>query len=75
MTLTIDPIYVHLAVNVVLAALLLYNVNKIKTMRAEVDSLWQQIAIMAIASGAAFTKVEKKLEDKQDKPKDGTEPE
>lgn len=67
MTFTLDPTYVYISVNVVLAALLLYNVNKINRMRDEVDSLWQQIALMAIASAGAFDKVEKKLDEKQDK--------
>jgi len=67
MTFTLDPTYVYISVNVVLAALLLYNVNKINRMRDEVDSLWQQIALMAIASAGAFDKVEKKLNEKQSK--------
>lgn len=67
MTLTLDPLYVYLAVNLVLAALLLYNVNKISKMRDEVNSLWQQIALMAIASAGAFDKIEKRLNEKNDK--------
>lgn len=67
MTLTLDPIYVYLSVNTILAVLLLYNVNKINKIRDEVNSLWQQIAMMAIASGGAFDKIEKRLSEKQDK--------
>ena len=67
MTLTLDPIYVYLSVNTILAVLLLYNVNKINKIRDEVNSLWQQIAMMAIASGGAFDKIEKRLNEKESK--------
>lgn len=64
MTFTLDPIHVYLAVNLVLAGLLLYNVNKINKMREDINSLWQNIAMMAIASGGAFDKLEKKIDQK-----------
>lgn len=67
MTFTFDPVYVYLTVNTLLAALLLYNVNKIRKMREEIDSIWQQIALMAIASSGALHKIEKKFDEKQDK--------
>lgn len=67
MTFTLDPIFIYLSVNTVLAVLLLYNVNKINRMRDEVNSLWQQIAMMAIASGGAFDKIEKRLNEKENK--------
>ena len=67
MTFTLDPIYIYLGVNTILAVLLLYNVNKINRMRDEINSLWQQMAVMAIASAGAFDKVEKKINEKQGK--------
>ena len=67
MTFTLDPIFIYLSVNTVLAVLLLYNVNKINRMRDEVNSLWQQIAMMTIASGGAFDKIEKRLNEKENK--------
>lgn len=67
MTFTLDPTYIYLGVNTILAVLLLYNVNKINRMREEINSLWQQIAMMAIASAGAFDKVEKRINEKQGK--------
>lgn len=67
MTFTLDPIFIYLTVNTILAVLLLYNVNKINRMRDEVNSIWQQIAMMAIASGGAFDKIEKRLNEKENK--------
>ena len=66
MTFTIDPIYVYIAVNVVLAGMLLFNIRKVEKLQNEVNSIWQQIALMAIASATAFTKIDKKLDDKED---------
>lgn len=67
MTFTLDPIYIYLTVNVILAALLLYNIRKVDKIKDEVNSMWQQIAMMAIASGSTFIKIEKKLDEKQDR--------
>jgi hypothetical protein len=57
MTFTLDPIYVYLAVNTVLAVLLLFSIRKTEKLQEDVNALWQQIAIMAIASGGAFYKL------------------
>lgn len=67
MTLTIDPIYIYLAVNVVLAALLIYNVRKVDQLKDEINALWQQMAIMAVASAGAFNKMEQKINENQEK--------
>lgn len=67
MTITLDPIYVYLTVNLVLAVMLILNLRKVDKLKEEVNTIWQQIALMAIASGGAFTKIEKKLDEKQDK--------
>ena len=72
MTFTLDLTYIYLGVNTILAVLLLYNVNKINRMRDEVNSLWQQIAMMAIASAGAFDKVEKKINEKHGKTEEET---
>ena len=67
MTLTIDPVYVYLGVNSVLALLLIINIRKTEKMKDEINSIWQQLAIMAIASGGAFDKLEKKINEKEEK--------
>ena len=67
MTFTLDPIYVYLAVNTLLAIMLLLNIRKTDKLREEVNTLWQKIAVMAIASGGAFDKLEKKIDEKENK--------
>ena len=67
MTLTIDPIYVYVGVNCVLAILLMLNIRKTEKIKEEINSIWQQLAIMAIASGGAFDKLEKKINEKEEK--------
>lgn len=67
MTLTIEPIYIYVAVNVVLAALLIYNVRKVDQLKDEINALWQQMAIMAVASAGAFNKMEQKINENQEK--------
>lgn len=63
----IEPQYVYLGATTVLAILQIINYRKMENLRSEVTSLWQQIAIMAIASASAFDKVEKKINEKEDK--------
>lgn len=67
MTLTIDPVYVYLGVNSVLALLLIINIRKTDRMKEDINAIWQQLAIMAIASGGAFDKLEKKINEKEEK--------
>ena len=66
MTLTIDPVYVYLGVNSVLALLLIINIRKTDRMKEDINAIWQQLAIMAIASGGAFDKLEKKINEKEE---------
>lgn len=67
MTLTIDPVYVYLGVNSVLALLLIINIRKTDRMKEDINAIWQQLAIMAIASGGAFDKLEKKINEREEK--------
>lgn len=65
MTFTLEPIYIYLAVNTILAIMLLVNIRKTEKLQNEVNSLWQQIAVMAVAASGAFTKLENKIDEKQ----------
>lgn len=65
----IEPQYVYLGATSILAVLQILNHRKITNLKDEVDSLWKQIAVMAIASAGAFDKVQKALDEKADKEK------
>ena len=65
----IEPQYVYLGATSILALLQILNYRKMSALREEVDSLWKQIAVMAIASAGAFDKVQKALDEKADKEK------
>lgn len=69
MTFSIEPHYVYLGATTVLAILQIVNSYRIKRVSEELDSLWKQIAMMAIASAGAFDGVSKKLDEKADKEK------
>ena len=66
MTFTLDPIYIYLGVNTVLAIMLLLNIRKTERLQNEVNALWQQMAVMAVAASGAFTKLENKIDEKQE---------
>jgi hypothetical protein len=63
----IEPQYVYLGATCILAILQLINMRKVENLKSEIESLWKQIAIMAIASAGAFDKVQKSLDEKEDK--------
>ena len=65
----IEPQYVYLGATSILALLQILNYRKIMVLKDEVDSLWKQLAVMAIASAGAFDKVQKALDEKADKEK------
>lgn len=67
MTFTVEKDYVYFAVTLVVLLIQLYNSWRMSRLSSQVDAIWQQLAIMAIASGGAFDKIEKKLNEKQDK--------
>jgi hypothetical protein len=63
----IEPQYIYLGATTVLAILQIINYRKIESLKSEIGSVWQQIAIMAIASAGAFDKLEKKIDEKEEK--------
>lgn len=67
MTFIVEKDYVYFAVTLVVLIIQLYNSWRVSKLSAQIDSIWQQLAIMAIASGGAFDKLEKKIDGKQDK--------
>ena len=67
MTLTIQQEHIYFFSVICVLLLQLYNIRKVNKIEKEVDSIWHQISVMAIASGGAFDKLQKKIDEKQDK--------
>ena len=67
MTFTLEKEYVYFGVTLLVLLIQLYNSYRISRMNAQIDSIWQQIAVMAIASSGAFDKLEKKIDGKEDR--------
>lgn len=67
MTFTLEKEYVYFGVSIVVLLLQLYNTYRINKLEKEVDSVWSQLSVMAIAASSAFDKMEKKVDGKQDK--------
>lgn len=68
MTFTLEPHHVYLGATTILAILQIYQMRKLDRMRDEISALWQQLSIMAIATGTAFDKIDKKIDGKGNKP-------
>ena len=67
MTFTLEKEYVYFGVTLLVLLIQLYNTYRMGRIKSEVESIWQQIAVMAIASGGAFDKLEKKIDGKEDR--------
>ena len=67
MTFTVEKEFIYFGVSIVVLLLQLYNTYKVNKLEKEIDSIWSQISVMAIAAGSAFDKIEKKIDGKQDK--------
>ena len=67
MTLTIEKEYVYFGVTLAVLAIQLYNSYRMSKLNSQIDQIWQQLAVMAIASAGAFDKLEKKIDEKQEK--------
>lgn len=67
MTFTIEKDYVYFTVTLIVLLIQAYNTYKLSKLRSEVDTIWQQIAIMGISAGQLLEKMQKKLDEKQDK--------
>lgn len=67
-TLEFEKEHIYFAVTLVVLIIQLYNTWRIGRLRSEIDALWSQISIMAIATGSAFDKIDKKIDGKGNKP-------
>lgn len=67
MTFTLEKEHVYFGVSIVVLLLQLYNTYRLNKLEKEVDSIWSQLSVMAIAASSAFDKMEKKVDGKQDK--------
>jgi hypothetical protein len=67
MTFTLEKEYVYFGVSIAVLLLQLYNTYRMNKLEKEVDSIWSQLSVMAIAASSAFDKMEKKVDGKQDK--------
>ena len=67
MTFTVEKEHIYFAVTLVVLLIQAYNTWRIGKLKSEVEGLWAQISVMAMAAGTAFDKIEKKIDEKQDK--------
>lgn len=67
MTFTITREYLYLGVTILLLLIQVWQMLKIDGLKKEVENLWHQISIIAISAGASMQKLEKKIDEKQDK--------
>lgn len=67
MTFTITREYLFLGVTILLLLIQVWQMRKLDALKREIDNLWQQISIIAISAGATIQKLEKKIDEKQDK--------
>ena len=66
-TLELEKEHIYFAVTLIVLLIQLYNTWRISKLKQEIHGLWSQISIMAMAAGSAFDKIEKKIDEKQDK--------
>jgi hypothetical protein len=67
MTFTLEKEHIYFGVSIVVLLLQLYNTYRVNKLEKQVDSIWSQISVMAIAASSAFDKIEKKVDGKQDR--------
>ena len=67
MTFTITREYVYFGVTVLLLLIQVWQLRKVDLLKREVKDLWDQIHIIAISAGNTLQKLEKKIDEKQDK--------
>jgi lysozyme family protein len=67
MTFTITREYLYLGVTIVLLLIQVWQMFKIDALKKEIDNIWNQIHIIAISAGNTLQKLEKKIDEKQDK--------
>jgi hypothetical protein len=66
-TLELEKEHIYFAVTLIVLLIQLYNTWRIGKLKSEVNALWSQISIMAMAAGTALDKIEKKIDEKRDK--------
>ncbi len=67
MTFTITREYLYLGVTVLLLLIQVWQMRKVDALKKEIQDLWNQIHIIAISAGNTLQKLEKKIDEKQDK--------
>lgn len=67
MTITISPEYVYLIATLILMIIQIIQWRIISKLKKDIDSLWQQISILAMSSAGFFEKFQKKIDEKQDR--------
>jgi hypothetical protein len=67
MTFTITREYLYLGVTILLLLIQVWQLKKVDVLKREIKDLWDQIHIIAISAGNTLQKLEKKIDEKQDK--------
>jgi hypothetical protein len=67
MTFTITREYLYLGVTIILLLIQVWQMKKVDALKKEIQDLWNQISIIAISAGNTLQKLEKKIDEKQDK--------
>lgn len=67
MTFTITPEYLYLGVTLILMLIQVLQIRRVSKLHKEVVDLWHQISIIAISAGSTLEKMQKKIDEKQDK--------
>ena len=67
MTFTITTEYLYLGVTILLLLIQVWQLRKVELLKREIKDLWDQIHIIAISAGNTLQKLEKKIDEKQDK--------
>jgi hypothetical protein len=67
MTITITPEYLYLTAVLVLMLIQVSQWIIISRLKREVVRIWAQISVIALSSGNILEKIERKLDEKEDK--------
>lgn len=67
MTFTVTPENVYFVVSLATLIMQGWQLRKVERLKRDIDDLWEQIRIIAISTGSAIEKLERKIDGKQDK--------
>lgn len=67
MTVIIKPEYIYFGVTLLLMVIQVLQWIVFSRLKRDIENLWQQISIIAVTAGNTLQKLEKKIDDKQDK--------